>query len=160
MEISSSTYYDALQKKGSFQKRGQPPPGFSLTVRGEKVFDERIVNYLKNYRQDHFFKAEGGAKVLAKYFRRDYGLIINHKKMARLCKAHGLALKKVSKKKSKFGQMAQNYKVTRENQVWEFDIKYGYLHGEKKFYFLLAFIDVFSRELKAGQPLIFRTTLI
>lgn len=44
--------------------------------------------------------------------------------------------------------MSQNRSVTAENQVWEFDIKYGYLHGEKRFFFLLAFIDVFSREIK------------
>jgi putative transposase len=75
-------------------------------------------------------------------------LIVNHKKVARICKKEGLQLKRVKKKKTKFGKMAKNHKVTRKNQVWEFDIKYGYLHGEKRFFFLLAFIDVFSREIK------------
>ena len=73
---------------------------------------------------------------------------MNHKKVARLCKIHRLGLKKRGKKKSKFYQMAKNHKVTRPNQVWEFDIKYGYLHGERRFFFLLAFIDVFNREIK------------
>ena len=68
--------------------------------------------------------------------------------MARLCKVHNLLLKRRGKKKSKFKNMSQNRSVTAENQVWEFDIKYGYLHGEKRFFFLLAFIDVFNREIK------------
>lgn len=86
--------------------------------------------------------------MLSKYLRRDYQLIVNHKKVARLCRKHGLALKKRGKKKTKFGQMAKNHQVTRPNQVWEFDIKYGYLNGEKKFFFFLAFIDVFNRKIK------------
>ncbi len=103
---------------------------------------------LKIYRQDPFFQVEGGSKALSKYLRRDHGLIINHKKVARLCKANGLLLSRPKKKKTKFGKIAKNHQVIQENQVWEFDIKYGYLHGEQKFFFLLAFIDVFSRDIK------------
>lgn len=29
--------------------------------------------------------------------------------------------------------------------MWEFDIKYGYLEGENKHFFILVYIDVFSR---------------
>lgn len=129
-------------------KKGQAPPGFSLNLSGAKVSDEAIVDYLREYRQDPFLKVEGGSKALSKYLMRDYQLIVNHKKVARLCRVHGLALKKRGKKKSKFGQMAKNHQVTRPNQVWEFDIKYGYLNGEKKFFFFLAFIDVFTRKIK------------
>lgn len=93
-------------------------------------------------------KVEGGSKILSLYLKRDYGLIVNHKKVARLCRAHNLALKRPQRKKNKFIKIALNHNVTRPNQVWEFDIKYGYLHGERRFYFLLAFIDVFSREIK------------
>jgi putative transposase len=146
--ISKSTFYDHVEEKGPSKKRGQPPPGYSFNLRGEKVNDEDIVELLKEYRQDVFFQVEGGAKVLAKYLRRDHSLLINHKKIARLNRLHGLALKRPEKKKTKFGNMSKNHKVTRENQVWEFDIKYGYLHGEKTFFFLLAFIDVFTRKLK------------
>lgn len=80
--------------------------------------------------------------------KSDYEIIVNHKKLSRLCKLHGLQLKRPKRKRSKFGKMAANHKVTRINLVWEFDIKYGYLNGERKFFFLLAFIDVFSREIK------------
>lgn len=148
LNISTSTYYDSQRPKSSVRRRGQAPPGYSAKVDGEAVYDDEIVSILKAYRSDPFLKVEGGSKVLAKYIRRDYNIIINHKKVARLCKLHNLLLKSRGKKKSKFKKMSQNRSVTAENQVWEFDIKYGYLHGEKRFFFLLAFIDVFNREIK------------
>lgn len=52
------------------------------------------------------------------------------------------------KKGSKFKKLSQNHLITRINQVWEFDIKYGFLHGENRFFFLLVFIDVCTREIK------------
>ena len=32
------------------------------------------------------------------------------------------------------------------NQLWEVDIKYGYIAGEDRFLFVLTYIDVFDRE--------------
>jgi putative transposase len=115
---------------------------------GEQVPDDIIVSHLKDYRSDVFMSVEGGAKVLSKYFRRDHQIIVNHKKLGRLCKQHGLQLKQRSRKKSKFSSPSKNHTITRANQVWEFDIKYGYLHGERRFFFLVAFIDVFTREIR------------
>lgn len=148
LRISYSTYYDSLKPKISSRKRGQAPPGYSYSLAGEKVSDDQLVLYLKDYRKDPFLKVEGGAKVLSKYIRRDHAVVVNHKKVARLCKIHNLSIARAKKKKSKFRKVAMNHEVTRENQVWEFDIKYSYLHGEKRFFFLLAFIDVFTREVK------------
>lgn len=91
---------------------------------------------------------EGGAKALSKYMRRDYRIIVNHKKLARLCRQEGLQLKQRQRKRTKFSSPSRNHEVARANQVWEFDIKYGYLHGEKRFFFLAAFIDVFTREIR------------
>lgn len=91
---------------------------------------------------------EGGAKALSKYMRRDHHIIVNHKKIDRLCRQEGLQLQKRQRKKTKFSSPSKNHEVVRPNQVWEFDIKYGYLHGEKRFFFLAAFIDVFTREVR------------
>ncbi len=33
------------------------------------------------------------------------------------------------------------------NKLWEFDIKYGFIHGENRFFFILSFVDVFSRKV-------------
>lgn len=147
--LSRSTYYAFLKpKERPLRRRGKPPPGYSLNAEGERVPDDLIVEELKHYRADPFMRVEGGAKALAKYLRRDLGLIVNHKKVARLCRESGLLLAKRPKKKSKFRVISQNHQVKRPNQVWEFDIKYGYLHGEKRFFFLAAFVDVFTRETR------------
>ena len=34
-----------------------------------------------------------------------------------------------------------------EPVIWEFDIKQGFIHGENRAFYFLAFIDVFSREV-------------
>lgn len=60
-----------------------------------------------------------------------------------------MLLPKIKKKKHKFIRLSSNRLVTKPNQVWEFDIKYGYLHGEKRFFYLVAFIDVFTRQIRA-----------
>ena len=73
---------------------------------GEKIFDSQIADILKYLRQDSFLSVEGGSKALSKYLRRDYGVIINYKKVARLCRLHGLLLKKRGKKKSKFKKIS------------------------------------------------------
>ena len=38
--------------------------------------------------------------------------------------------------------------MTGPNRLWQFDIKYGYIAGENRFFFLMGFIDTFNRELK------------
>lgn len=148
LKIPRSTYYNRIRPKPPSKRKGQPPPGFSYAVSGEKIRDEVIVEHLREYRRDPFLRIEGGAKILSKYLRRDHGLIVNHKKVFRLCRIHGLTLNRPKKKRSKFMKLAENRSVSAPNQVWEFDIKYGYLHGERRFFFLLGFMDVFSRELK------------
>ena len=41
--------------------------------------------------------------------------------------------------------MARNRTITGVNQLWEIDIKYGYIAGEKRFFYLMAIIDVYDR---------------
>ncbi len=35
--------------------------------------------------------------------------------------------------------------VTRPHQLWELDLKYGYIHGENRFFFILPIMDIFTR---------------
>ena len=44
-------------------------------------------------------------------------------------------------------KICTNKNVDGPNQLWEFDIKYGYIHGENRHFYILAFIDVFNRKL-------------
>ena len=63
-----------------------------------------------------------------------YHLVINKKKVYRLCKQEGL-LKPQRKLKNKHPRkVARNRIVTGSNQLWETDIKYGYIHGENRFF--------------------------
>jgi len=38
-------------------------------------------------------------------------------------------------------------KVERPNQVWATDIKYGYIAGRGRTFYIINYIDVFTREL-------------
>ncbi len=50
--------------------------------------------------------------------------------------------KKISKVKNKY--FSQNRTISEPNELWEFDVKYKYIHGEERFCFILI-IDVFVR---------------
>lgn len=113
---------------------------------GVLIPDSTIVFLCKQFRATPFFEKHGGAKKISKYFRRDYGFYINHKKLARILKENGLLQPKRKKQKKPWRQVAFNQKITKQNQLWEFDIKYGYVAGEKGFFFILAIVDVFNRK--------------
>lgn len=77
--------------------------------------------------------------------RKEYKLIINKKKVYRLCKELGI-LKHQREIKQKYPRrLARNQIVTAPNQLWEADIKYGYIAGEDRFFYVLSIIDVYDR---------------
>jgi putative transposase len=114
------------------------------------VADDIITSYLKAYRSDPFLSIEGGSKALSKYLRRDHGVVVNHKKVYRLSKELGLLLPRAKKKKQKFIRLSANRLVSKPNQVWEFDIKYGYLHGLRRFSISLPVLMFLQGRLEAG----------
>lgn len=81
------------------------------------------------------------------YLARDYGVIVNHKRLYRIMKINDLLLMRKRKKKIRVRRLAIDKKITGPNQLWQFDIKYGYIHGENRFFFVCAFIDVFTRDI-------------
>ena len=65
--------------------------------------------------------------------------------MYRLCALHNLLLprrKKISRFKSK---RCTSRLITQPNSLWELDLKYGYINGEKRLFFIMAIIDVYLR---------------
>jgi len=72
-------------------------------------------------------------------------LIVNHKKVYRLCKELGILLPQRRKRLATPRRLAQREKVSGPNQLWEMDIKYGYVAGTHQFFFQLSLIDVFDR---------------
>lgn len=73
-------------------------------------------------------------------------MTVNHKKIYRLCKENNLLLRR-KKKIKPFKKLAENHKITGPNQLWQFDIKYGYIHGEDRPFYFLAFVDVFTKKV-------------
>lgn len=151
IEVSKSKYYESFTEKkgrspGQSKAKGRPIPGYSKSVDGTIVLDSAIVKILKDYRDQMEFKNAGGYQKLYHYLKRDHSIIINPKKIYRLCKENGLLLPRNKKKIKKVRKVCYSRKIDGPNQLWEFDIKYGFILGENRFFFLLAFIDVFTRE--------------
>lgn len=147
-DISSSTYYDSFKySTPSNYKPGRRPPGFSIAKDGTIILDTSIKAIIKNYRSQEEFQNAAGSKALHHYIKRDYNLTVNHKKIYRICKEHKLLLPKNKKKIKQNRRLSENRIINKPNKLWQFDIKTGYIHGENKYFYLLAIIDVFTREI-------------
>jgi putative transposase len=150
-KVPSSTWYERLKASEEDRRsnnQGRPTPGFTVNPDGTLVLDTSIVHALKEIRGRTFFSRAGGYHKLTHYLMRDYGFVVNHKKVYRLCLENKLLLPKRKKNKRQGKRICENRTVKGPNQLWQFDIKYGYIHGENRFFFLMAFIDVFTREIK------------
>lgn len=128
---------------------GRSPPGFTLNRDGTAVLDETIVTLLKEYRSSIEFANGGGARKLAKYLAIEQKIYINHKKIYRLCDENNLLLfRQDEKKKRKFKKSRCEYvEVSNPNELWQFDLKYIWIHGENRWCFFLGFIDVVSKKI-------------
>jgi putative transposase len=100
---------------------------------------------LENYRSRREFSNGGGYQKLTHYLRRDYGYMVNHKKIYRLCKDNDLLLPKKKKRKKRRSKRCVNRIISSPHQMWELDLKYGFIHGENKFFYILVIIDVYLR---------------
>lgn len=90
-----------------------------------------------------------GYRKLTQLLRRSYGLIINKKKVYRLCKELGILLPQREKKQTYPRRVARNRNVTGSNQLWQMDIKYGYVAGKQRHFYVASLIDVFDRSIVA-----------
>ena len=129
-------------------KPGRPIPGFSKNANGTLTPDNWIINHLKNYRSDINFQNGIGCRALHEYLELDHQITVNHKKIYRLCRENKLLLSR-KKKIKKIKNVANNIVVIRPNQLWQFDIKYGFIHGENRPFYFLAFVDVFTKKIVA-----------
>lgn len=88
-----------------------------------------------------------GYRKLTVCLKEDYNLIINHKKVYRLCKELDILRpqRTISQRHPK--HLAKKETISAPNELWEMDIKYGYLNKEDKFFFQLSLIDVFDRSI-------------
>lgn len=149
LEVERSTYYAHVNKPEDRQETihriGRPAPGFSYTQDGKPVSDEQICEWIMELLAGECYAF--GYRKLTKMLRRQHWLVINKKKVYRLCKQMGV-LRPQRKLKLKYPRiLANNRVITGSNQLWETDIKYGWIAGEQRFFFFMGIIDVFDRAI-------------
>ncbi len=79
--------------------------------------------------------------------KRKFKLIINKKKVYRLCKELNVLRSQRQVKPKHPRKIAQNREITKPNSLWEVDIKYGYINGEDRFFYIASFLDVYDRNI-------------
>lgn len=127
--------------------KGRPIPGYSFDKNGNKVSDNRIKGYLRRLIQGA--NAAFGYRKLTILLRRKYNLVINKKKVYRLCKELVILAPQRERMNSVPKKVANNRVVTGPNQLWQLDIKYGYVAGKRQHFYLASIIDVFDRSIVA-----------
>lgn len=147
-EVSRSCIY-IKQKLKIIKSPGRPPPGFTINRDGEIIEDKKIITILKEYRAEIEFVNGGGARKLTHYLAIEKQIYINHKKIYRLCDENNLLLFKHGAKNKKLFKknICNNSAVTGPNQMWQFDLKYIWIHGENRWCFFLGFIDVYTKKI-------------
>lgn len=148
--MERSTYYAHVKKRQqaaeTIHRSGRPAPGYSYTQDGKPISDEQICEWIMELLADEYTSAYGYRK-LTKVLRRQHKLVVNKKKVYRLCKRMNV-LRPQRQLKIKYPKrLANNRVITGSNQLWETDIKYGWIAGEQRFFFLLSIIDVFDRSI-------------
>ncbi|MFC4779648.1 IS3 family transposase, partial [Paenibacillus sp. GCM10023252] len=148
--IAESTYYDRKKRAGNPKAteatgshKGRPVPGYSYTHTGEKVSDEQIKEWLSELLEGE--ECVYGYKLLAKCISDRYKVKLNKKKSYRLCKELGILQKPRQRNPSHPRRLPKNHLITGRNQLWQMDIKYGYVIGQERFFYVLSIIDVFDR---------------
>jgi putative transposase len=145
--VSEQTYY--YRKKHLKSQRvyngGRPIPGFSLDQKQQPVSDEQIKEWLMELIAGD--ESIYGYRKLTVCLKRQYGLIINKKKVYRLCQELDILQPQRRKRIHYPRKLANNREIRASNQLWEMDIKYGYIAAEQRFFFLLSLIDVYDRSI-------------
>jgi putative transposase len=145
--VSEATYY--YRKKHLKQERayngGRPIPGYSFNQLQRPISDEQIEEWLMELISGE--ESTYGYRKLTVCLKRQYGLIINKKKVYRLCQALDILQPQRRKRVQYPRKLANNREIRGSNQLWEMDLKYGYIAAEQRFFFLLSLIDVYDRSI-------------
>lgn len=122
---------------------GRKIPGYSLTLTGKPISDEQIKEWLMELIAGE--ESIYGYRKLTRCLQRQYGLVINKKKVYRLCKELDILAPQRQVHIKHPRKIAINRIITKSNQLMEIDIKYGYIAGENRFFYLMCIIDVYDR---------------
>lgn len=138
----SSFHYKPLEGKV-----GAKPSTVTKLKDGTVVLNEEVVAAIKNLLSEEFV-CYGYKKVAASLKQLSY--LINDKKVYRLMDENNLLLGKVIRTTGK-RQFVKHRKITAAYPMDYLclDIKYLWVHGEQRWYYLLSVIDVYSRKVIA-----------
>jgi putative transposase len=138
----SSFHYKPLEGKS-----GAKPSTYTKMQNGTVVVNEEVIDSIKKLLSEEFV-CYGYKKVAASLKQLNY--LINDKKVYRLMDQSNLLLGKVIKTTGK-RQFVKHRKITAACPMDYLclDIKYLWVHGEQRWYYLLSVIDVYSRKVIA-----------
>lgn len=115
--IPRSTYYSRKQRESQPAehpvREGRDIPGYSVQMNGKKVSDEQIKEWLMESVEGDGYAY--GYRKLTVLLRRDYQLIINKKKVYRLCKELGILRPQRQKREKHPRKLARNRIITSSN---------------------------------------------
>ena len=139
VDLSKSSFY----YKSSDGKRGTKPSVCTYRQDGTLVDDTLVIEKIKGILSQEFC-CYGYHNVTDEL--REMGYIINHKKVYRLMKEQNLLLGKVISTSGK-RQFVKHRKIEaiRPMEYLCLDIKYVWVAGESRNYYLLTVLDVFTR---------------
>lgn len=148
--LSQSTYYNNIKREKSKSNtsnnpNGRPIPGYSYNLEGKKISDEQIKEWLMELVSGDGFPY--GYRKLTVCLKEDYMLKINKKKVYRLCKELDILKPQRQLKKHHPRRLAKREEINNSNQLWEMDLKYGYITGTDEFFFQMSIIDVFDKNI-------------
>jgi len=136
----SSYYY-----KPSHNRKGILPSTTTPKLNGTEVSNDVVVNEIRKIISGEFV-CYGYQNVTSEL--KDLEYVINHKKVYRLMDENQLLLGKVIKThgKRKFVQF-RKITATRPMEYLCWDIKYVWVRGERKNYYLLSIMDIYTRRI-------------
>lgn len=144
-DLSHSTYY----YHPYCGKRGRKPSAHTALTDGNVISNESVVICIRFVLAEEFMLFTGYGKITRDL--QSYGFVINKKKVYRLMKEHHLLCGMVIRTRGEKRQFV-SYRVQEAVRPMEqlcMDIKYVYIHGEKRNALLLTVLDVYSRSILA-----------
>lgn len=142
LNIPKSSYY-YKPKEG---KKGIKPSTITYTKDGTWVSNEKVVQDITTILSEPY--CAYGYEYVSHYLKDEYLYIINKKKVYRLMEENNLLMGKVIKTQGK-REFVKHRKIsaTRPMEYLCLDIKYIWVAGEKRHYYLLSIMDVYSRRI-------------
>mgnify|MGYP000167920238 CR=1 FL=1 len=139
-----------LSRRSYYYKAHPGPRGKRASThtlkQGTLVANEEVLGFIRDYLLGEPYCAYGYDMITDELRRK--GFLINKKKTYRLMDENHLLMGKVIRSKGKRKWVTyRRIKAERPMEYLCMDIKYVWVHGEGRWYYLLSVMDVFSRKI-------------